>query len=198
VEEGLNQEGSYRKKRGRDNRRDTSSSSDEEKHALTDNERRSYEKARSKESRWGKKEKEWKDPLLPKSNSVYKDTLKGMLELLKQDADIKKQKEMAENPEKALLAKEQVGKMEKASIKRPSENRPGDWKCTKKDCGNINFAWRTSCNIVTQRNQKTPRTTTRTRKGMSMQIGLLVQSKLRNKTWKVMYKKRKEVALQER
>ena len=65
---------------------------------------------------------------------------------LQQDADIKRKKELADNPEKALLAKEQVGKMEKAAIKKPSENRPGDWKCTKKECGNINFAWRNSCN----------------------------------------------------
>ena len=37
-------------------------------------------------------------------------------------------------------------KIEKSGIKKPSENRPGDWKCTKTDCGNINFAWRKACN----------------------------------------------------
>merc|ERR1712141_51411 len=101
---------------------------------------------RDKESRWGLKEKEWKDPLLPKSNTVYKDKLTGMLELLKQDADIKGKKEIADNPDKAQALAEQVGKMEKSGMKKPSENRPGDWKCCKKGCGNINFAWRKTCN----------------------------------------------------
>ena len=59
------------------------SSSDEEKHALTDNDRRSSEKARNKESRWGKKEKEWMDPLLPKSNSVYKYTVYNDIQYIK-------------------------------------------------------------------------------------------------------------------
>ena len=77
---------------------------------------------------------------------MYKDTLKGMLELLQQDADIKRQKELADNPEKAQAQKDQMGKIEKSGIKKPSENRPGDWKCTKTDCGNINFAWRKACN----------------------------------------------------
>ena len=67
-----------------------------------------------------------------------------MLELLKQDADIKKQKELASNPEKSKSS-ERI-KMDKATMKEPSENRPGDWKCSDKECGNVNFAWRKECN----------------------------------------------------
>jgi len=139
-------ESSQRRKRSKDTRQDSSPSSEEEEPSKRKKDKRASNKGKDKESRWAAKEKEWKDPLLPKSNTVYKDALKGMLELLKQDAEIKKQKELADNPEKARLAKEQVGKMEKAAIKKPSENRPGDWKCTKKECGNINFAWRKACN----------------------------------------------------
>merc|ERR1712038_1802846 len=54
----------------------------------------------------GVKKKKLKDPLLPKSDTVYKDKLSGMLELLKQDADIKKQKELADNPEKVKTSEE--------------------------------------------------------------------------------------------
>ena len=139
---------SVEKSRGRKRSRDRSSSGS----VSSEEERRSgrgrdkHSNGRDKESRWGKKEKEWKDPLLPKSNTVYKDKLTGMLELLKQDADIKRKKEIADNPDKAQALAEQVGKMEKSGMKKPSENRPGDWKCCKKGCGNINFAWRKACN----------------------------------------------------
>jgi len=34
----------------------------------------------------------------------------------------------------------------KPQVKAPVENRPGDWQCTKDECGNINFAWRKTCN----------------------------------------------------
>ena len=137
---------SHTRRRHSNERRDSSTSGEDQGASRRTKDNRAVDKRRDKESRWAAKEKEWKDPLLPKSNTVYKDALKGMLELLKQDADIKRQKELADNPEKARLAREQVGKMEKAAIKKPSENRPGDWKCTKKDCGNINFAWRKACN----------------------------------------------------
>lgn len=117
-----------------------SSSSDDERVSKRERERR------RNDTRWGEKEKKWRDPLLPKSDTVYKDKLSGMLELLKQDADIKRQKQLADNPEKAKISEQQAGKMEKAAMKEPSENRPGDWKCSEKECGNINFAWRKECN----------------------------------------------------
>merc|ERR1719361_1199585 len=137
-------ENSRSRKRSRDRSSSGSVSSEEER--CSDRGRDKNSNGRDKESRWGKKEKEWKDPLLPKSNTVYKDKLTGMLELLKQDADIKRKKEIADNPDKSQALAEQVGKMEKSGMKKPSENRPGDWKCCKKGCGNINFAWRKTCN----------------------------------------------------
>lgn len=130
---------SYRKMSSKSGRRRNSYSSDER-------DSRKERDVRRNETRWGEKEKKWKDPLLPKSDTVYKDKLSGMLELLKQDADIKKQKELADNPEKVKTSEEQKNKMDRNSMKEPSENRPGDWKCTKKECRNINFAWRKECN----------------------------------------------------
>ena len=127
---------SSRRREAKRSRRDSSSSSNYDK-------TKDREKKRN-ETRWGEKEKKWRDPLLPKSNTVYKDKLSGMLELLKQDADIKRQKELAENPEKSKSSER--NKMDKATMREPSENRPGDWKCSDKECGNINFAWRKECN----------------------------------------------------
>ena len=86
-------EKSRRRKRSRDRSSSGSVSSEEERRS--DRGRDKNSNGRDKESRWGLKEKEWKDPLLPKSNTVYKDKLTGMLELLKQDADIKRKKEIA-------------------------------------------------------------------------------------------------------
>ena len=127
---------SRRRKEAKRSKRDSSSSSDYDNI-------KEREKKRN-ETRWGEKEKKWRDPLLPKSNTVYKDKLSGMLELLKQDADIKRQKELAADPDKSKLSER--NKMDKATMKEPSENRPGDWKCSDKECGNINFAWRKECN----------------------------------------------------